>query len=64
MSNILPFNDLVELELMKLEYKISKGQIPKPIADIMNINGGSKMHGYNTRNKKHSKHSETQYCAV
>ena len=36
---------------MKLGYKISNGQIPKPIADIMNIYGGLKMHGYNTRNK-------------
>ena len=51
MSNILPFNDLVELELMKLGYKISNGQIPKPITDIMNIYGGSETHGYNTRNK-------------
>ena len=48
---IIPFLDLIQLELTKLGFKVSKKYLPEPILAIFNANGGEKKHKYQTRNK-------------
>ena len=47
----IPFPDLIQLELTKLGFKVSKKYLPAPILAILNANGGEKKHKYQTRNK-------------
>ena len=44
---ILPFPDLIQLELTKLGFKVSNKHLPAPILAIFNANGGEK--NINTR---------------
>ena len=39
---IIPFPDLMQLELTKLGFKVSKKYLPAPILAIFNANGGEK----------------------
>ena len=39
---IIPFPDLIQLELTKLGFKVSKKYLPAPILAISNANGGEK----------------------
>ena len=48
---VIPFPDLIQLELTKLDFKVSKKYLPAPILEIFNANGGEKTHKYQTRNK-------------
>ena len=48
---IIPFPDLIQLELTKLGFKVSKKYLPAPILAIFNANGGENKHKYQTRNK-------------
>ena len=48
---LLPFEQMIKLELVKLGYKIEKRIIPKVLQDMFNIKGRDKKHRYPTRNK-------------
>ena len=49
---LLKVEDLVELELGKFGYKLSKNLLPKPLKTLMESKGGIKSHRYPTRNKQ------------
>ena len=48
---ILPFPEMIKLELCKYGYKIKKKLLPDPLIKLANYRGGQKTHCYNTRNK-------------
>ena len=48
---LLNVQDLVELELGKFGYRLSKDLLPKPLKQLMESKGGRKLHRYPTRNK-------------
>ena len=48
---LLPFEQMIKLELIKFGYKIEKRIIPKALQNTFNIKGGGKKHRYPTRNK-------------
>ena len=52
MNGILKFSDMINLELQKFGFKLSRQDLPHPIEHIMNKKGGKKMHQYPTHNKK------------
>ena len=47
--NILKFEELIQLELLKFMYRFNKNSIPEPLKHIFQT--GSSFHNYNTRNK-------------
>ena len=48
---LLNVQDLVELELGKFRYRLSKDLLPKLLKQLMESKGGRKLHRYPTRNK-------------
>ena len=48
---LLNVYDIVELELGKFGYRLSKNLLPKPLKRLMESKGGRKTHRYPTRNK-------------
>ena len=48
---LLNVQDVVELELSKFGYRLSKDLLPKPLKQLMEAKGGKKLHRYPTRNK-------------
>ena len=48
---ILPFPEMIKLELCKYGYKIFKKLLPAPLIKLAYDRGGQKTHCYNTRNK-------------
>ena len=42
---------MIQLELIKFGYKITKNQQPLPLQELMNARGGKKIHRYPTRGK-------------
>ena len=42
---------MIQLELIKFGYKITKNQQPLPLQELMNARGGKKTHRYPTRGK-------------
>ena len=46
-TTVLPFEDLIKQELIKLGYNISNNRLPRPIIDLY----GKKRHKYPTRRK-------------
>ena len=48
---LLNVHDIVELELGKFGYRLSKDLLPKPLKRLMESKGGRKSHRYPTRNK-------------
>ena len=63
-SRMLPLHNMINVELAKLGYNISRKLLPKPILDIFEKNGGKKTHHYPTRNKMTpnvQKHHSTQF---
>ena len=51
-NGLLKFSDMINLELQKFGFKLSRQDLPNPIDQIMNRKGGEKMHQYPTHNKK------------
>ena len=49
--DLLKFSDLIDLELLKFGYQLSRKNLPDPINKIMNQKGGKKTHRYPTCNK-------------
>ena len=49
--NIIKLPGLIENELTKLGYKIANKLLPEPLIKLFQINGGRKMHQYDTRQK-------------
>ena len=43
---------MINLELQKFGFKLSRQDLPNPIGQMMNKKGGKKMHRYPTHNKK------------
>ena len=63
-GNLPTFDNLINLETLKLGYKISHRLLPKPLLDMVDTKGEKKQHGYNTRNKgtpNVQKHELTQF---
>ena len=61
-SNILKFEDCVELELCKQGAKFSKNMLPNPVAKL--FQSGRDFHNYNTRNRNNpivSRHKSALY---
>ena len=50
-NRLLKFSDMIEHELLKFGYMLSRRCLPNPIDKIMNQKGGQKTHCYSTRNK-------------
>ena len=48
---ILKLTDMIQLELIKFGYKITKNQQPLPLQKLMDDRGGKKIHRYPTRGK-------------
>ena len=48
---ILKLTEMIQLELIKFGYKITKNQQPLPLQKLMNDRGGKKTHHYPTRMK-------------
>ena len=48
---LIRFSDLIEIELKKLGYKITHKVLPEPLIELFQINGGRKMHRYDTCQK-------------
>ena len=51
-NGILKFSDMINLELQKFGFKLSRQDLPNPIDRMMNKKGGKKVHRYPTHNKK------------
>ena len=49
--NIVPFPDMIRMELCKICYKASNDLLPSPLQITLNKRGGRKMHRYDTRFK-------------
>ena len=50
-NRLLKFSDMIDLELLKFGYMLSRRCLPNPIDKIMNQKGGQKTHRYPTCNK-------------
>ena len=62
--NILPLNKMTQLSLCKLGHLMTHKLLPQPLQDILNTNGGKKVHRYPTRNKHApniQKHQSTMF---
>ena len=51
-NRLLKFSDMINIELLKFGYMLSRRCLPNPISKIMNKKGGQKTHPYPTCNKK------------
>ena len=51
-NRLLKFSDMIDIELLKFGYMLSRRCLPNPINKIMNKKGGQKTHPYPTRNKR------------
>ena len=51
-NRLLKFSDIIDIELLKFGYMLSRSCLPNPINKIMNNKGGQKTHPYPTRNKR------------
>ena len=63
-EQIPTLQNLIDLEVAKFGYKISRNLVPKPIQNIMNAKGGKKTHTYQTSNKTTpniQRHQSTQF---
>ena len=47
-NGILKFSDMINLELQKFGFQLSRQDLPNPIDQMMNRKGGKKMHRYPT----------------
>ena len=50
-NKILKLENMINMELVKFGYRLSRKDLPGPIQNIMNIRGGKKLHRYLTHNK-------------
>ena len=48
---ILTIDQIIRIEHCKYGHYITHQKLPKPIQDIINVNGGKKNHKYETRHK-------------
>ena len=51
-NRLLKFSDMIDIELLKFGYVLSRRCLPNPIDKIMNEKGGLKTHPYPTHNKR------------
>ena len=51
-NGILKFSDMINLELQKFGFKLSRQDLPNAIDQMMSRKGGKKMHRYPTCNKR------------
>ena len=51
-NRLLKFSDMIDIELLKFGYMLSRRCLPNPINKIMNKKGGQKTHPYPTCNKR------------
>ena len=61
---ILPLTKMIQIELSKYGYGVSRNTVPSSIQAIANMNGGLKKHHYNTRNRNTpniQKHTDHQF---
>ena len=62
--NKLPLNKMTQLSLCKLGHQMTYKLLPQPLQDLLNADGGTKVHRYPTRNKHTpniQKHQSTMF---
>ena len=51
-ERLLPLESLMYMELCRFGHRITTKELPKPLLDLLDSQGGRKTHQYETRNKK------------
>ena len=57
---ILTINQMIQIEHCKYGHYITHRKLPKPIQDIINVNGGKKTHKFDTRHKARQTYKNMQ----